>query len=153
MSVEGDLAVNNTVLYVNRSNERVGIGTGAPGNKLQVISTDVAVGSAWLSNDAAGSNKNYAYFGLQSANGDNRIYRDIASATTLGPVVHIGNDNAGDDQSPLLLTNDGTAPILDLDGAGNQSILWSNGARIDVNSTCLILFSPDGTGQTTVCNT
>jgi len=58
--------------------------------------------------------------------GSNWFYRNEASTTTAGPVMHIEQDNTGDDQNALSVQNDGTGTGLYVDNNGNSIAMEIN---------------------------
>jgi len=57
---------------------------------------------------------------LTSANGSNWFYRNLPSTHTAGPVVFIEQDNAGDDQAVLKITQTADVKVIDFDTCIDQ---------------------------------
>jgi len=71
--------------------------------------------------DAGGTEEVNLLKARTSADGSNYFYRNLTAASTAGPVVHVKQDHASDDQNAHTVYNDGTGYGQFLDQNGNAT--------------------------------
>jgi len=121
-TVGGDLTVDTNTLYVDSTNNRVGVGTASPSNPFQVGTSDLIVDSS--GNVGIGSSP-ATPLDVTKAGGGNFVatFQNTTSATPYG--VHIKDAASGANGYPLLqVTNSaGSATHFRVDsGTGNISM-------------------------------
>jgi len=144
----------------------VGTVTTAIGNSAALVASDASTIEKGIGFDAnsivlGGSNLGFTGFHTSVADYGGTFTRniglhvtDLTEATTNNIAVLIGADDVypGGDYSIYSNTTSssyfGGNILLDNDA----NVTWKNGASISVNSTCIILSSPAGTGTHAVCD-
>ena len=144
----------------------VGTVTTAIGNSAALVASDASTIEKGIGFDAnsivlGGSNLGFTGFHTSVADYGGTFTRniglhvtDLTEATTNNIAVLIGADDVypGGDYSIYSNTTSssyfGGNILLDNDA----NVTWKNGASISVNSTCIILTSPGGTGTHAVCD-
>ena len=103
------------MLFVDSTNNRAGIGTITPGAMLEVNSDETLSFSVKSTTNPFSMS---VFDSNISANGDIQFYRNLAAASTSGPIVQIEQDNATDDQPALRIQQDASVNHISLTGAG-----------------------------------
>ena len=122
-TVGGDLTVDTNTLFVDSTNNRVGVGTASPSNPFQVGTSDLIVDSS--GNVGIGTSSPATPLDVTKAGGGNFVatFQNTTSATPYG--VHIKDAASGANGYPLLqVTNSaGSATHFRVDsGTGNISM-------------------------------
>ncbi|MHA1305625.1 MAG: hypothetical protein ACTSPI_18135, partial [Candidatus Heimdallarchaeaceae archaeon] len=87
------------------------------------IDVNAEVFGVYGHNDALGAGTvAWAFGDTDGSGGSNYFTRNLASGDTAGALLRLSNDNAGDDQEVLSITQVGTGPHIELGGAGTGGI-------------------------------
>jgi len=172
LSVSGDLAVDTSTLKVDSTNNRVGIGTTAPTQKLHIIGdtvidkTNNGYSGLRIHDDSGGDYNSYLDMGRNQSN--TRLWIRNSGRTqattpwenaTASPIVSFGRGGIafGSDTASADTLDDydeGTwTPIPDVEGAGTLTASGVNGTYTKIGRHVHLNFSFDvaaisGTGST-----
>ncbi len=143
-----------TDLYIDQNSDAKGINVDSEAttkSAIQVTTTTDYTGTADNANVAFLLNKVST-----SVTGDNLALRNQGTGRDLfidqnGDGYGIDVDSESTTQPAINIQNIPSDKAIQL--ANGDEVVWSSGATITSNSTCLILKSPDGTGIMNVCNT
>jgi formylglycine-generating enzyme required for sulfatase activity len=172
----GVMSASTSPLYIDSTNSRIGIGTTAPGEKLEVVGNIISKGTSWTSRTSAADNnwQGVAYgngmFVAVSLNGSsNRVMtspdginwtsRTSAvdnnwSSVTYGNGIFVAVSSSGTDNR-VMTSPDGINWTLRTSAANNSwsSVTYGNGIFVAVaqsGSGNRVMTSPDGINWTSI---
>jgi len=85
----------------------------------------------------------------RDAQGTNWFFRNLASASSAGPVMFVEQDNSGDDQNALRIQNDGTGDSVFIDTNSNA---YSLNIDSEASTAGTVYIASTGTGVSTLIN-
>ena len=132
--------------YIDQNGDGIGLYIEQTGDNLGgYIKTTNDHAALQLDNDIGGVGTRIIHLGIDNAIGDSRFYRNLASTDTLGSVVNIVQDNAGDDQSALSIQQDGNkdALFINQNGVPGYGAIWIEN-RDNENSRGLFIHNSNG---------
>jgi len=151
-----DFGVNGGSFDMTLTSTGLGLGTVTPSSKLEVqdgtITIDQNTDNIGLNIDTEATTQPAIYANIgagaqivslgdaDSSDGSNYFYRNLASGSTNGAVVHIKDNSASDDQSALLVTQSGSGAGISITNNGVGDLISATGnvtnqARIIINET------------------